>query len=69
MAQLNLLQADVTDNGPDAQALLKRFNLFGPPAIILFDAQGHELMRVVGEQPPEIFLRSLDQAFGPAPAG
>lgn len=67
LAQLNLLQADVTDNGPDAQALLKRFNLFGPPAIILFDAQGHELMRVVGEQPPEIFLRSLDQAFGPAP--
>jgi len=69
MAQLNLLQADVTDNGPDAQALLKRFNLFGPPAIILFDAQGHELMRVVGEQPPEIFLRSLDKAFGPAPGG
>lgn len=69
LAQLNLLQADVTDNGPDAQALLKRFNLFGPPAIILFDAQGHELMRVVGEQPPETFLRSLDQAFGPAPAG
>ena len=69
LAQLDLLRADVTDNGPDAQALLKRFNLFGPPAIILFDAQGHEVMRVVGEQPPEIFLRSLEQAFGPAPAG
>jgi len=68
LAQLNLLRADVTDNGPDAQALLKRFNLFGPPAIILFDAQGHELARVVGEQPPATFLRSLDQAFGPAPA-
>ena len=66
LSQLNLVRADVTDNGPDAQALLKRFSLFGPPAIILFDAQGHEVGRVVGEQPADTFLRSLDQAFGRA---
>lgn len=63
LSQMNLVRADVTDNGPDAQALLKRFSLFGPPAIILFDAQGHEVGRVVGEQPADTFLRSLDQAY------
>ncbi|XLM22798.1 hypothetical protein MKD33_11175, partial [Chromobacterium piscinae] len=32
-----LLRADVTANTPEHQALLKRFGLFGPPGIILFD--------------------------------
>ena len=64
MRQLNLLRADVTANNADDQALLKRFKLYGPPGIILFDASGKELMRVVGYQPADTFLRSLDQAFG-----
>jgi thiol:disulfide interchange protein DsbD len=56
-----LLQADVTDNLPDDQALLTRFNLFGPPGIVFFDPAGQELagVRVVGYQPPDEFLRSL----------
>jgi len=62
LAQMNLLQADVTANDVDDRALLKRFNLFGPPGTILFDASGRELLRVVGYQPPETFLRSLDRA-------
>ncbi len=62
MAQMNLLQADVTANDVDDRALLKHFNLFGPPGTILFDASGRELLRVVGYQPPDTFLRSLDQA-------
>jgi thiol:disulfide interchange protein DsbD len=66
LAQLNLLQADVTANNGDDQQLLKRFKLYGPPAIIFFDATGREVLRVVGYQPPDTFLRSLDQAFGPA---
>jgi thiol:disulfide interchange protein DsbD len=61
LAQMNLLQADVTANDVDDQALLKRFNLYGPPGIILFDASGRERLRVVGYQPPETFLRSLDR--------
>jgi thiol:disulfide interchange protein DsbD len=35
-----LLRADVTANLPAHQALLKRFGLYGPPGIILFDANG-----------------------------
>jgi thiol:disulfide interchange protein DsbD len=62
LAQMNLLQSDVTANDSDDRALLKRFQLFGPPGIILFDASGREVARVVGYQPPDTFLRSLDQA-------
>ena len=59
-----LLRADVTANSADDQALLKRFHLFGPPGIILFDAQGHELeaARVVGFQDAQRFGTSLAAA-------
>ncbi len=59
-----LLQADVTANDEADKALLKRFNLFGPPGIMFFDAQGRELpeRKVVGFQPAEEFLRSLKAA-------
>jgi thiol:disulfide interchange protein DsbD len=56
-----LLQADVTANTPDDNALLARFSLFGPPGIIFFDPAGKELtdVRVVGYQPADKFLKSL----------
>ena len=59
-----LLRADVTANSEDDRALLKRFHLFGPPGIILFDAQGHELesARVVGFQDAARFSGSLAAA-------
>ncbi|MGS0895782.1 protein-disulfide reductase DsbD [Burkholderia stagnalis] len=65
LAQLHLVRADVTANNPDDQALLKRFNLFGPPGIIFFDRSGKEIGRVVGYQAAETFLRSLDHAAVP----
>jgi len=59
-----LLRADVTANSEDDKALLKRFHLFGPPGIILFDAQGRELetARVVGFQDAARFSTSLSAA-------
>ena len=56
-----LLQVDVTDNSDDDKALLKHFDLFGPPGIIFFDAKGQEISerRVIGYQPPEEFLGVL----------
>jgi len=56
-----LLQADVTAATPADRELLKRFALFGPPGIIFFDGQGHEIpeLRVIGYQPPERFLKTL----------
>ncbi|KVL33355.1 protein-disulfide reductase DsbD [Burkholderia sp. MSMB1835] len=65
LAQLHLVRADVTANNPDDQALLKRFNLFGPPGIIFFDRHGNEIGRVVGYQAADTFLRSLDRAVVP----
>jgi thiol:disulfide interchange protein DsbD len=56
-----LLRADVTANDNQDKALLKRFGLFGPPGIILFDTHGRELSgaRVIGYQDPVTFLDSL----------
>ncbi|CAN7677199.1 protein-disulfide reductase DsbD [Pseudoduganella sp. LjRoot289] len=56
-----LLQVDVTANDEDDKAMLKRFNLFGPPGIILFDRQGKEIAdgRVIGFQHADAFLKSL----------
>lgn len=59
-----LLKADVTANGPEHKALLKRFALFGPPGTIFFDASGRELpeARVIGYQAAREFENSLAKA-------
>jgi len=64
MAQMLLLQADVTANSAEDKALLKRFSLFGPPGIIFFDRQGREIegLRVIGYQAADIFLGTLERA-------
>ncbi|WP_404990810.1 protein-disulfide reductase DsbD [Cupriavidus pauculus] len=68
LANVVLLQADVTANNADDKALLKRFGLFGPPGIILFGPDGRERpVRVIGYQSANRFLDSLERAFGKAP--
>ncbi|MBI5891773.1 MAG: protein-disulfide reductase DsbD [Nitrosomonadales bacterium] len=59
-----LLQADVTANNADDKALMQRFQLFGPPATLFFDAQGKEQAdyRVTGYQDAPQFLQSLKSA-------
>lgn len=56
-----LLQVDVTANGDEDKALLKRFELFGPPAILFFDTQGREQggRRIIGYQDAGQFLQLL----------
>ncbi len=56
-----LLKADVTANNPQDRELLRRFNLFGPPGTIFFDAQGREIegTRVIGFQDAERFTQTL----------
>ena len=60
LARLTLLRADVTADNADDKALLKRFDLFGPPGIIFF-RDGHEIGRVVGDEDAQAFLRSLQR--------
>lgn len=61
-----LLQADVTKNSPENQALLKRFGLFGPPGILIFDLNSEELkdQRVIGYMPPQRFAERLKKVLG-----
>ncbi len=60
------LQADVTRNDDEDQALLKRFGVFGPPTIIFFDNDGLELegYEVVGFMNAEKFAAHVNTAFG-----
>jgi thiol:disulfide interchange protein DsbD len=63
LKQFVLLQADVTKNSADNQALLKRFGLFGPPGILIFNLDSQELQsqRVIGYMPPQRFIERLKQ--------
>ncbi len=60
-----LLQADVTGNDAMDQALLRRFDVFGPPAILFFGKDGNEMkpFRLVGYVKPEPFLKHLAKVF------
>lgn len=61
-----LLQVDVTAYNLDDRALLKRFDLFGPPGILFFDPKATSTdqakVRVIGYQAPDRFLQALQAA-------
>jgi thiol:disulfide interchange protein DsbD len=63
-----LLQADVTKNDDDDQALLKHFGIFGPPTIAFYGADGVERrnFRVVGFMKAAEFAAVVRQAVAPA---
>ncbi|GBU09518.1 thiol:disulfide interchange protein and activator of DsbC [Gammaproteobacteria bacterium] len=50
LGSFNTLQADITQNDSIDRALAKKFNLFGPPAILFFDKAGIEVphLRITG---------------------
>ena len=60
-----LLQADVTQNSADDQALLKRFGLIGPPATLFFgpDRAERKSLRVVGYMNADEFLGHLQKVL------
>lgn len=65
LSHVVLVQADVTQNLQTDQALLKKFNLIGPPAILFFgpDQREREPYRVIGYMKAEKFLAQLGQVF------
>ena len=65
LAGIIKVQADVTANNAEHQALLKRFRLFGPPGIVFFDKNGKEIngLRVIGFQNAEKFSGVLDEVL------
>jgi len=65
LANAVLLQADVTANDADDQALLNHFGIFGPPSIMFFGANGEERknFRVVGYMKADKFQAHVTAAF------
>jgi thiol:disulfide interchange protein DsbD len=65
LANVVLLQADVTANDAQDKALLARFEIFGPPTIAFFGADGIERknFRLVGFAPAEQFQQHVLSAF------
>ena len=60
-----LLKADVTTNSEADKALLKRFNLFGPPGLIFWNTAGEQSgYKVIGFEKADKFLSSVDSALG-----
>ncbi|MDX1298232.1 MAG: protein-disulfide reductase DsbD [Pseudomonas sp.] len=64
LGDYQLVRFDITDSNPAQRALLDRYQLFGPPAILLFDGQGDEWrdLRVVGEVDAATFAARLTTA-------
>ena len=57
-----LLKADVTDQfNPDTQPLKDRFDVFGPPATLFFDANGELKEKLYGFKNADDFLALLNQ--------
>ncbi|MGZ8259261.1 MAG: protein-disulfide reductase DsbD [Caldimonas sp.] len=69
LAELTLLRVDVTANSADDKALMRKFRLFGPPALLFFAPAGDELAtaRVVGFQDAATFREHLDRIARAAP--
>ncbi|MDR1995610.1 protein-disulfide reductase DsbD [Azonexus sp.] len=63
LAGFTLLKADVTAHSNEDKALLARFQLYGPPGIIFFAADGRQIdnVRIVGFQDAATFLRNLER--------
>jgi len=53
-----LLKVDVTANNKDDQELMKRFNIFGPPALVFFTKNGKEIKskKIIGYKNPKDFM-------------
>ncbi len=64
LSDYRLIRFDITDSNAGQRALLDRYKLFGPPAVLFFDRAGKELtdIRVVGEIDATQFAKRLDRA-------
>lgn len=65
LAGFSVIRADVTDGGPQAEALMQRFSVVGPPTMFVIDpATGREIdqSRIIGLVEADAFGRILDNS-------
>ena len=64
MADMTLVRVDMTNYTEAHAALLQRFGLYGPPAVIILEPlTGRERLRIIGFEPPEVFEPRLSSAI------
>lgn len=60
----SIVRMDITRNTPEQTRLLNQYHLFGPPAFLFFDLNGHEIshLKLQGEVTVDEMARQLDKA-------
>lgn len=63
LSKYELVKIDVSNNTEDDKALMKKFQVFGPPALMFFDTNGELIggKRIVGYKNPKEFLEILNK--------
>jgi thioredoxin:protein disulfide reductase len=66
LKRLKVLNVDVTKSDEETVGFLKKWELFGPPAVLFFDQKRKEIpaTKVIGFQKAEEFLKTLDKVLG-----
>ncbi len=66
MNNFTLLRVNVTDNNDNDKALMKKYGVVGPPAIIFYNSDKKELKnnKMIGYKPPSEFITILKKALG-----
>ncbi len=66
LGTFKLLRFDITESNAEQRALLDRYQLFGPPALLFFAANGSEMTvdRVIGEINAGDFAQVLTRVRG-----
>ena len=60
--ELLWLQVDVTDQTPEQVELMENYDLFGPPSMLFFKANGEQAdLRILGEMHKQQFVDHLDK--------
>jgi len=65
LENFTLIKADVTKNTDDDKALMKKFQVFGPPALIFFDENNKQIKaaKIIGYKNPQEFLEVINKNF------
>lgn len=60
LSKYQLVKIDVTKNSEEDKALMKKFNLFGPPALLFYKDGKEELnKRIIGYKSPKEFMKNI----------
>lgn len=65
-ARFEMVKADITEENDRSRQFLERFDVRGVPTVLVFDAHGNEIQRMVGYTSAEELLAAMEKAEGTA---